>query len=264
MRPNNFFLLNPCDRAIRNLTPTRCTNKIIRSTTPTLYHVPQQYISKTPQAYNSQYFSVMENNKKSFLVEKSTISTEPINKSYTTFPNKSPINQKNEHKIQSLEEDKERMDQEINELTKENCDLKERIIKFETNGLLERRKYEEKLLQINSELNKRLISEKCNKKTVKTTSDNKLMEKLIDDMKKEHVFAMDTLKKDNKKTVEMYDLLIKEMETHMSELLKKNGMLNLSAKEFERKNRELQNLNKFLSKKNLELEGEKLIKAGKN
>ena len=221
--------------------------------------------------YNSaqQYISLIEKNneQKSYLIEKSYVSTEPntINKSYTTFTNKSPLNYhdyrnpEDEKRVQSLEEEKVKMDKEMRKLTEENHDLREKINKNENKSLLERKKYEEKLLEINSELNKRLVLERNNKKPIiKNTDGNKMLEKLIDDMKKENTFVIETLKKDHEKTVEMYELLIKEMEYNIAELLKKNGMLNLSLKEMERKNNELSQINKTLYKKNHQLEAEKL------
>ena len=255
MQPSPIYILTPTNRENRNLTPT---NKIVRSTTPTVYHVPKVYLSKTPQNnynYAQNYTSVVEKrDRNSFMGEKSTISTEPINKSYTEFTNKSPFNQRN---FFMMEEEKNRMEKEIRDLQMENNELRQKLIKSETKSLCEKQKYEEKIQEISSELNRRLINEKNNKKPTKAT-DTQMLEKLIEDMKKEHVFAMETLKKDNKKTTEMYEMLLKEMENNINELLKKNGMLNLNLKEFERKNRELLLINKKLNKKNNQLEEEKL------
>ena len=103
----------------------------IRSTTPTIYHVPKVYLSKTPQNnYNiaQNYTSVVEKrDRNSFMCEKSTISTEPINKSYTEFTNKSPINQRN---FVMMEEEKNRMEKEIRDLQTENNELRQKVINF--------------------------------------------------------------------------------------------------------------------------------------
>ena len=255
VKPSPIYILTPSNNRENYILTPKVSNKIVRSTTPTIYHIPKAYISKTPQSNTQNYMSLMEQDRHSFLAEKSTISTEPIyNKSFTNFTNKSLINQRD---CVILEEEKCRMEKDIKDLQKENNDLRQKFIKLETKSLLEKQKYEEKIMQISSELNKRLINEKNQKRQTKGT-EVQMLEKLLEDMKNENVFAIETLKKDNKKTTEMYEMLIREMENNINELLKKNGMLNLNLKEFERKNRELQQINKHLNKKNIQLEVERL------
>ena len=123
------------------------------------------------------------------------------------------------------------MSKEIALLNKEHAELKSKVMNFDRQKLLQQQIYEEKLLNLNSELNKRLKLENRMKKNDKSkTNDNSLLEKLIEDMKKENTFAMDTLTKNHNKTLEMYEMIIKEMEKNIAEVLNKNGMLNLGLK----------------------------------
>lgn len=238
------YKTNIGSRGNRMITPPKLSSKIIRSTTPTLYHVSKVY-TLTPQntSYVPQCISVTNKEKKSFLIEKSTISTEPINRSFTTIPAKSPVNKH----MKSIEEEKQQMTKEIAELTKENSELKAKIIAFEKNYLSQQENYEEKILKISSELNKRLLFEKKTKKK-EIGNEKVLLEKLIADQKKEHAYIIETLEKDHKKTIDMYEMIIKELENNITELLNKNGMLNLSLKERERKINQLEALNMKLNK----------------
>lgn len=238
------YKTNVGSRVNRMITPPKLSSKIIRSTTPNLYHVSKVY-TLTPQniSYAPQCISVTNKEKKSFIIEKSTISTEPINRSFTTNPTKSPINKN----IKSLEEEKQQMAQEIAELTKENRELKDKIAYFEKNYLKQQENYEEKILKISSELNKRLLFEKKTKKN-EIENEKSLLERLIADQKKEHSYIIETLEKDHKKTIHMYEMIIKELENNITELLNKNGMLNLSLKERERKINQLEASNIKLNK----------------
>lgn len=156
------------------------------------------------------------------------------------------------------EEEKTRLENELNDVRKENSDLIQKISNLETRSFVEKQKYEEKILSLKSELNIRSMREKNTPKQGLKAQNAQMLEKLMEDMKKEHNFALETLKKDHKKSIEMYEMLLKEMENNINELLKKNGMLNLNLKEFERKNRELLQINKSLNKRNTELEAQRL------
>lgn len=201
-----------------------------------------------------------------------------INGISNTRSNNIKENEKNTnyHKIiANLEEEIIFLKQQISDLKnvdQENVKLKNFISSMEQNWLTESSIYEQKILELNKNLNKQLINEKERKRSLsayktKETDLNsnfncrknnqfQIINKYMDGIKNSNEFLIGNLKKHNETSEEMFKKLIKELQIKIAELGRKNNLLNFGFCELEKKNQEIMSINNELLKQNILLETE--------